>query len=149
MTVKPAPNFDVVGEGASAVYDRMAGTSFEKFEIDLANAYGLERKMPDNWGKLPDTGGGYRPRLPDIKVPDLKLPTLKKDVDRLILDVLVLKPRGGEEPTVQDVEIQVKVRAKIWSTELPGDEALREKIRKAIEEWKKPPPPPKEEEEDK
>lgn len=150
MTVKPAPNFDVVGEGASAVYDRMAGTAFERFEIDLANAYGLERTMPENWGKLPEvSGGGYRP--PQFKMPDIKLPpALKKDADRLILDALLLKPRFGKEPTVEEIETQVRARAKIWSTVLPDDETLREKIRVQIEAWKaqgekKPDAPEKEE----
>jgi len=140
MTVKPAPNFDVIGDGATAVYDRMAGTAFERFEIDLANAYGLERTMPANWGKLPEIPGTRSKfKLPEIKVPEFKMPpALKKDPDTLIRESLQLIPRGGKEPTIEQIETQVRSRAKIYSTELPDDETLRAKIRQGIDAWKKP-----------
>jgi hypothetical protein len=143
MTVKPAPNFDVVGEGATQVYDRMAATSFEKFEIDLANAYGLERTMPENWGQL---GGSTRPRIdpPKFKLPDLKL---KKSLETIITETLVLVPAGGKEPEVAAIEAQVKARASIWQTPLPDDETLRAKIRAGIAAWKAKNAPPKEDEE--
>ncbi|MBK8979528.1 MAG: hypothetical protein IPM29_26810 [Planctomycetes bacterium] len=57
---EPAPNITVSGDGEAAVYDRMVTTAFEQFEINLANAYGLELTMPADWGSLP----GSRPTFP-------------------------------------------------------------------------------------
>lgn len=120
MTAKPPPNISVAGDGATAVYDRMAATAFEEFEVRLANTYGLELTMPKDWGKLPG-GETYTPRYEPYKIPkfDYKFP--KTDLPPTTLDE-VIREQVKKYPSFSSKTLARLVRVRATSLGIPVTE---------------------------
>jgi hypothetical protein len=118
MTATPAPNFTVSGANPSPsdVYDRMVETAFQEFEVNLANAYGLELVMPSDWGKIPGVRTDESPlpfKMPEI--PKFNTPGLTDLIDplgKVMREVTTAAFAETPRPALAVVQARVLAEAK-------------------------------------
>ncbi len=154
MIARPAPNFDVrQNASATEVYDRMVATAFDEFQVELANAYGLELQMPASWGQL--SGMQRRPAMPKFPTTNPKSPTnpmpgttnaLGPKPNRAVVDIAmaVITEPGNEKLGPTAIAMEVSKRAKaagVKTTQYEVQQAVATaRVEKALNKNKPQPP---------
>ena len=143
MSAEPPPEFSVNTQSGAptGVYDRMAATAFDEFEVKLANAYGLELVMPENWGRLP--GDNKPPRFNPLAPGAFPMsisnpfgaaskPILGADLINEINLTAIIDAVLAENPPTNSIPGKVRERAEAAHVKIPETSLLDEKIAREV-----------------